>query len=298
MNSGTPRDSRPLLRVIAWTAVLASFVPRIIWEETGHRPTLWVPAAESIFVAVVALSLLAFPRLRGLTRFLLAIALVHLGWGLVAPAIAETSSVRAWANHATWGLREFTIRTFTLSGAALGALTLIRSGLTRRDLFLCVGNLAAPAQPIRFLGIRKPIPWTWFGPALIFVFGAVLAPFLYLTVYPNFGAGSRVLQFFPAIVAVAAMNAASEEFQFRCLLLGHLRGVFSPAENVLLVAAFFGLVHYFGQPSGPVGVAMAGFAGWIWARSMIETRGWIWALIVHFVQDILILSFLVVGAGR
>lgn len=298
MNSTIPRDSRPLLRVVAWTAVLASFLPRIIWEESGHRPTLWVPAAESFSVALLALVLFAFPRLRGLTRFLLAIALVHLGWGVVAPAIGETASIRTWANHATWGLREFTVRTFTLTGALLGAVTLIGSGLTRRDLYLRVGNLAAPAQPIRFLGIRKPIPWTRFGPALIFVFAAVLAPFLYLTVYPNFWAGSRAVQFFPAIVAVAAMNAASEEFQFRCLLLAHLRDAFSPAENVVLVAVFFGLGHYFGQPSGPVGVAMAGFAGWIWARSMIETGGWVWALIVHFLQDILILGFLVFAAGR
>jgi hypothetical protein len=41
---------------------------------------------------------------------------------------------------------------------------------------------------------------------------------------------------------------------------------------------------------------MAGFAGWIWARSMVETRGWVWALIIHMVQDIVIFAFLVVAA--
>ena len=97
--------------------------------------------------------------------------------------------------------------------------------------------------------------------------------------------------------AVATLNAASEEFQFRSVLLAHLRGVFRPLEMALLTAVFFGLGHYYGQPSGPLGVLMAGFAGWIWARSMIETRGGVWAFLIHFVQDIVIFAFLAVGAG-
>ena len=297
MNAGTPRKSDPLARALAWGAVLASSVPEIVWQETGHRLAFSVTVIESVVIALASLIVLASPRLRGLTRFLLAIAALNLAWGVIAPAIAGIDSVRTWTDNASWGARLFIGRTFTLSGVALGALTLIGSGITRRDLFLRKGDLSAPAQPILFLGIRRPIPWTWFGPALIIVFALVLSPFLYLTVHPNFGAGSRILRYFPWLLAVALLNAASEEFQFRCLLLAHLRNVFSPAENVLLTAAFFGLGHYYGQPSGPVGVLMAGFAGWIWARSMIETRGWVWALIIHIFQDIVIFTFLVVGAG-
>jgi uncharacterized protein len=43
---------------------------------------------------------------------------------------------------------------------------------------------------------------------------------------------------------------------------------------------------------------MAGFAGWIWARSMIETRGVAWAFFIHMVQDIVIFSFLAVAAAK
>ncbi|HVF70939.1 MAG TPA: CPBP family intramembrane glutamic endopeptidase [Chthoniobacterales bacterium] len=294
MNPGTPRNSEPFLRAIAWGAVLATTLPEILWQETGHAASLWLITAESL---VIAVSALAFPRLRPLTRFLLALALLNVAWGVIAPMMAGTKPVQTWSDSARWGTRLFIVRTFTLSGVVLGALTLIGSGITRRDLFLRNGDLDAPAQPIRFLGMRKPVPWTWFGPALIVVFAAVMSPFLYLTVHPNFGAGSRIIQFLPWIVAVAALNAASEEFQFRCLLLAHLRKVFSPGENVLLTAAFFGLGHFYGQPSGTIGVLMTGFAGWIWARSMIETRGWFWALAIHMVQDIVVISFLVVGAG-
>ena len=66
----------------------------------------------------------------------------------------------------------------------------------------------------------------------------------------------------------------------------------------LLTAVLFGLGHYYGQPSGPIGVLMAGFAGWIWAKSMIETRGSAWAFLIHMVQDIVIFSFLAAGAAK
>jgi membrane protease YdiL (CAAX protease family) len=98
-------------------------------------------------------------------------------------------------------------------------------------------------------------------------------------------------------LAVAILNAASEEFQFRSVLLAHLKGVFPPAEMILLTAVFFGMGHYYGQPSGPLGVLMAGFAGWIWARSMVETRGGVWAFLIHVFQDIVIFTFLAVAAG-
>jgi membrane protease YdiL (CAAX protease family) len=192
----------------------------------------------------------------------------------------------------------FIARALTLSGAFLAGLTLIGSGITRRDLFFCVGNLAAPAQPIRFLGLRKPVPWTWLGPALLLVFALALTLFFYVTIHPNFGAIGRIVHLWPWMLAVAALNAASEEFQFRNLLLAHLRNVFRPAEAVLLTAALFGFGHYYGQPSGPLGVLMAAFAGWIWARSMIETEGSVWAFVTHMVQDILIFALLALAGGH
>jgi len=115
-------------------------------------------------------------------------------------------------------------------------------------------------------------------------------------VHPDFTASGRIVRFLPWILVVAVLNAANEEFQFRSVLLAHLRNVVRPGEAALLTAVLFGLGHYYGQPSGPIGVLMAGFAGWIWARSMIETRGFTWAFFIHMVQDIVIFSFLVVSA--
>ncbi|MFL6521019.1 MAG: CPBP family intramembrane glutamic endopeptidase [Chthoniobacterales bacterium] len=298
MNPTSPATSNPWPRLIAWAAVIGSTVPDIIWQESGHRATFWFPLVESSLIfGAAAVAAVAFPSLRGLARFLIAIGILNFAWDYISPTLVALPSVHAVTDNTSWGARLFLERTFTLSGAFLVSLTLIGSGATRRDLYLCKGNPAAPAHSIGFLGLRKPVPWTWVGPAVIAIFALALAPYLYLTVHPNFRVSGRILRTLPWSLAVATLNAASEEFQFRCVPLAHLRGVFRPAENVLLTAVFFGVGHYYGQPSGPLGVVMAGFAGWIWARSMIDTRGSVWAFFIHMAQDVVIFTFLAVGAG-
>jgi len=297
MNPGPPATSDISRRVVAWLAVLGTTLPDIIWQESGHRASIWLTAAESFVILLVAGAAIWIPSWRSLVRFLLAIALLNLAWHDIAPAIANSAWVRGITDNVSWGARLFIGRLPTLCGAVLVCFTLIGSGITRRDLYLCVGNPSAPARPIKFLGLRKPVPWSWLGPAFILLFALVLAPYLYLTVHPNFRVSERILRGLPWSLALAALNAANEEFQFRCVVLAHLRNVFSPDEKVLLSAAFFGIGHYYGQPSGPLGVLMAGLAGWIWARSMIDTRGGLWAFVIHMVQDVVIFTFLAVGAG-
>ena len=258
---------------------------------------LWQIVMESCLILALAFGALCIPSWRPVARFLFAIALLNLTWDYLSPTLAGLNSVRAVTDHVSWGERLFLSRLFTLLGVVLVVPTLIGSGITRRDLFLCVGNPGAPAQPIPFLGLRKSVRWTVLGPVFIVIFALALAPYLYLTVDPNFRLSDRIIRTIPWSVAVAVLNAASEEFQFRSVLLAHLRGVFGSGENILLTAAFFGIGHYHGQPSGFLGALMAGTAGWIWARSMIDTRGGLWAFLIHMIQDMVIFSFLAVGAG-
>lgn len=290
MNPATPASPSLSARIIAWAAVIGSTLPEIIWQESGHKVGLGFTSMETVAILVAALAAAWVRSWRPLVRFLVAVAILNFAWGYIAPTLADLPAVRAVTDKASWGARLFLSRTFTLSGAILVCLTLIGSGATRHDLFLAWGNPAARVQPTR-------LSWSLVGPAFILVFALALAPYLYLTVHPNFRVSERIVRTFPWSLAVATLNAASEEFQFRSVLLAHLCGVFRPAESALLTAALFGIGHYYGQPSGPLGVAMASFAGWIWARSMIDTRGCVWAFIIHMVQDIVIFTFLAVGAG-
>src|SRR6202030_2438203 len=196
MNPTRPVTSDPWPRFTAWGAVIISTLPDIIWQETGHQASFWITTIESLLILAAALLAIWIPSLRSVTRFLFAIALLNLSWDYISPALAGLSSVRAVTDNSSWGARLFLARTFTLSGAALVSFTLIGSGITRRDLFLCIGHPAAPAQPIPFLGLRRPVPWAWLGPAFILVFAVFLAPYLYLTVHPNFNASGRILRTF------------------------------------------------------------------------------------------------------
>jgi hypothetical protein len=182
------RTSDPLPRAIAWGAVIfSSALPTIIWRESGHARSFWPPLVQCALLIIGAIAIWPVPRLRVLTRFLFALAALRLGWYFVAPWLEATSFVRSWLQSANWGERLLIGRTLPLAGAILMSLTLISSEITRRDLFLCRGNLAAPAPPIPFLWPRKPIPWTVFGPVLLVVFGIALPLFLYFTVHPDFG---------------------------------------------------------------------------------------------------------------
>ena len=130
------------------------------------------------------------------------------------------------------------------------------------------------------------------GIRLLILSGIVLPIYLFFTLDPQMGLFRRVLSLLPWAIATSALNAASEEFQFRSVLLARLSTVISLKEAYLIVAVFFGVGHYFGQPSGWGGIFIAGLAGWIWAKSMVETQGFGWAFATHFAQDMVIFFFL------
>jgi hypothetical protein len=65
---------------------------------------------------------------------------------------------------------------------------------------------------------------------------------------------------------------------------------------LLLVAAYFGLAHFYGVPYGIVGVMMAGFLGWFLTKAMLETRGFFWPWLIHFCQDVAIFTFMAMGS--
>ncbi|HHX23791.1 MAG TPA: CPBP family intramembrane metalloprotease [Thermoanaerobacterales bacterium] len=63
--------------------------------------------------------------------------------------------------------------------------------------------------------------------------------------------------------------------------------------TILIISAIlFGLPHYFGFPNGFMGVLMSGVLGYILCKATIETKGLSIAWAIHFVQDIIIFTAL------
>ncbi len=282
-----------LRRIVAWAAMVGgSALPVIVTRLSGQGSPVALPLAQTLVLVVMALLISWSARLRPLVGFLLTIAILRLGWFGLAPLLADWAPIQSLSANASWGAQQFIARLLNGAGALLMLTTFIGRKFTRQNLFLSAGQLDAPAQPEPILWFRKPIPWTRLGPQLLVVFGLLLPAFLFVTLRPDLSQVSSLWRILPWAVATAAVNAANEEFQFRCVPLAHLRGVLPLREALLLTSVFFGLAHYFGQPSGSIGVVMAAIAGWIWAKSMVETRGVAWAFGIHMVQDIVIFCFL------
>src|SRR5437763_15856073 len=97
---------------------------------------------------------------------------------------------------------------------------------------------------------RSLLRWSPAGPPIVLLFAVAMIAFFLANLRPNFWQLTQHWELFPWAVATAALNAANEEFQFRCVPLAHLRNVLPPHDGIWLTAVFFGLGHYFGEPSG------------------------------------------------
>ena len=98
------------------------------------------------------------------------------------------------------------------------------------------------------------------------------------------------------VVALAALNALSENVTYRAAPLATLEPAIGPGQAMLLTAVLFGVGHFYGVPYGLVGVIMAGALGWILNKTMLETGGFFWPWFIHFCQDALVFSFMALGA--
>jgi membrane protease YdiL (CAAX protease family) len=258
---------------------------------------MWLAGGE-LFV-ILGLALLAAKRrpTSSLVGFIFAVAALKLSWDVVVPWVEASRFFRSITSSFDWSGRFFFARALRVVGALFMMVTLINSGLGRNALFLRIGNWRAPVQPELFFSFRRPVSWTRFAVGLLLVFGVVFPLVLYFTLHPEIARARQLLPLLPLALVTSAINAANEEFQFRSVLLARLKDVVSPREAILLAAVLFGVGHFFGQPSGWGGALMAGIAGWIWRKSMIETRGFTCAFAIHFVQDMVIFGFLALTAS-
>lgn len=154
--------------------------------------------------------------------------------------------------------------------------------------FFRLGNVNARIGPIAWLGITGKESWLQIALTLGLFITLGTGIFMVLLVRK----AGATFKWIPSVlfwsIVFSAMNAFSEEAIFRIGLVAPLDGLTSPAFIALMSGILFGIPHYLGQPSGIVGMFMAGFLGWLLALSTIETRGIFIAWGIHFVQDVVI----------
>ena len=169
----------------------------------------------------------------------------------------------------------------TLLGAiAISSMALAASPNTSIYRF---GDLKAPAD--NFIGAN-------YGAFTLIAF-AVTSLVVYMQVVRGKEVDkSLLLRFTLFALPLSAMNALTEELIFRAAIMQSMTNVAGPVIVVILSGLLFGIPHYFGNPGKLSGVAMATFLGVIAAQSVFDTGGLGWAWIMHFVQDVPIITML------
>ncbi len=159
-------------------------------------------------------------------------------------------------------------------------------------LFYRPGEIAAPAGAVRWLGIQATDTWKTVGRNFAIIISLATAAFVYLNVARGQTIEGEHLKYLPFILLFSLTNAFSEEAITRLSLVTALKGQIDERWIALASALLFGIPHYFGVPGGWLGSLMAGFLGWLLARSILETRGFAWAWFLHFLQDVIIFTAL------
>ncbi len=289
---GKRADRDPAVIALAWASMLvASALPLVVVTElTGSRAPLWLPVAQ-VVVVLGLLGMSAWTRRFGVLvaplRWLLAMAV---GWHLVLGTVTGTEAWQAWQHSVPWVARGAAVQLLLLFPTLL--LVLLGPGrLGRAALRLAPGDDGARAGAGVFTAGRRP-SWRRLGTvwALLITVGTTSA--MALALGSRLGDLEVLLWSLPAIAILAAMNTFNEEFGFRNVPLALLPEVVGRRQSLVLTGLLFGLAHYYGNPPAASGVLLATFLGILLAKSMLETGGSRWAWTIHWLQDVVIFSFL------
>ena len=290
------------ITTVAALTLVASLAPDIVLLESLRALPSGYLLAKAGLLAGLGLLLVrvrevALAHFAGMLALVVAMQqlMVTLGasptWRGWLAALGANEGSFAWAFGGSVLLKGLT--------ALLLALALLASRGSLRAALLLPGDLRARASRIGWLGIPgDTLSW---GRLSLYAGFAIATGTLLLTLLTVTGFAlpanlGRLVPLLPLIVALAAINAWAEGVAYRQAVLAPLLGVLPQGTLLLTSAAFFGVAHYYGAPSGMIGVVMSGLLGWFLARATLETRGALAPWFIHFLQDVVIFTTIVLLA--
>ena len=189
-------------------------------------------------------------------------------------------------------------QTLLLGVAALVLFAIYCVNAANFSKFVALGDVAAPAKGVSWLLISDNQSWASVGASLSLFITLGTSVFVYLHFRKSGRELRLALPYLPWVLLFSLTNSFSEEVVYRLGIIVPLVGSVDTYYILLFSAAAFGAPHLRGMPNGIIGALMAGFLGWLLAKSMIETNGIFWAWFIHFLQDIPIFSAFVMAAAN
>ncbi len=188
--------------------------------------------------------------------------------------------------------RQFVYQGISLFGTLVFLFILHKSRPNQFQQYFQKGNLKAKILPVPLAGIKPKDGQSWmhYGINFAVVITLVTASVIYFQ-HSNLTYGNLAL-ILPLSLLFALVNSFVEESITRLGVVVSLKEFLPDHLIALISGGLFGLVHYWGTPGGLPGVFLAFFLGWLLAKSILETKGIFWAWLIHFLQDIVIITAL------
>lgn len=291
---GQSHHKKSFLILSAWAVMLlVSDLPDILWHEFFDQVPGWMSWSKVGLLGSLFGLFLIWRRIRPLWQYVFILLVLFLALG----ASAWVGNTSWWQNRFggprpsfTLGYLGIYIRDLGVALAVIAALWIVKR--RRSEFFLVKGQLDAPIEPVRWLGIRKGESWRTFGWIFALVAGMGVLLVMAFSLRPSAETLLRAAPLLPAALLFSAVNAFTEEMYFRASLLSTLHDVIGRTHTLLITAVFFGLAHYLhGSPPGVTGFLMTGALALLLAKGMLETKGLFWAWFIHFVPDVVIFAF-------
>lgn len=291
-----PKNSRRVM-LVAWGMTLfASILPEIILNETGQVVPPWMIWLRlGVFMVLLGTSLVWQP-LRLLQNFMIYWLLLFSAGELIARVNFTLPGLQKILGDGSFVSRLQPEQFSKLSVTLIVIAGMMVVGYRRKQLYLTPGNLSAPITPVKWMGFPKPDPWWSFGGQYGVYIALGMGVAAWLVSRPSPALFAKIIPALPAILLFAAMNAFNEEMALRAPMLATLEAPAGLRQAWYMSALYFGIAHFYGVPYGWVGIALATFNGWLLGKAMLETRGLFWAWWMHFLQDVVIFAFLVMGS--
>jgi len=275
----------------AWAVMLAvSDLPDILVTTLGGAIPPWMLWAKAGFLAAFLVLTLAWKAIRPLWQYAVIFLVLFLSLSLT-DLIRNTDWFQSSFNYV--GVSFFTgyVAVFVLD-IIVALLVLAALWLMKRDrkaFFFVKGQMDAPIEPIRWLGVKAGESWKAFGWIFAAVAALAVAIPTILGIAPSGETFLRALPLLPVVLLLAAVNAFTEEAYYRCSLLSTLHETIGKTHTLFLTVVYFGLEHWlYGSPPGLLGFLMVGFLAWLLGKAMLETKGFLWPWFIHFVPDAVI----------
>jgi membrane protease YdiL (CAAX protease family) len=289
-------SSSTALVPIAWiTTLLVSRLPEIVLRDIFGLSVPWMPWAVVVLSVVLWVASLVVVRLRPLERYFAVMAVLAVLLAVI-PLIFGSSAWQAFMPPTAHPIVILLAERLLLALLALvmvGVVALL--GTRPRDAYIRVGDLNAPTTS-RKPGSSELLRWGLFG-SLMLLFLAFITAWAAAPMVRGTIDVMAALPFLGLAAVAALLNAFWEEVAYRAAPLSQLQHAIGPSTSVLILAAWFGLGHYYGGiPSGLMGALLTGAVALLFGRAMIETRGLAWPLALHFVGDLVIYVFLALAA--